>query len=147
MSCKDICVVMDYDGSNEFAHEEVRRARKSHKCVECAETIAVGDKYAYAVGKNEGDFFSVRTCLPCDEIRRAFCCDGWIFGELWREIHEQLFPSWDAMKAIDCLAKLTTPAAIERMKAEYAEFTAESGVLPPSQEERAMTARPEEGKG
>lgn len=131
MSCKDVCVTMDYDGGNSFESEEVRRARKQYKCVECRETIAIGDKYHYEVGLNDGHFFTNRTCEPCYEIRSAFCCGAWIFGDLWQEIDEQLFPYWDAMKAIDCLAKLTTDKAIAKMRAAYADFKENHPGFPP----------------
>lgn len=122
MSCKDVCVVMDYDGSNAFQSEEVRRARKPYQCCECKEVIAVGQEHHYETGKNDGFFWTYRTCAPCFEIRRTFCCDGWVFGDLWQEIHGQLFPYWDAMMAIDCLAQLTTDSAVAKMRDEYASF-------------------------
>lgn len=123
MSCKDVCVyVGDYDGLNEFYSEAIRKARKPYKCCECGNPIAVGDQYERVSGKYDGEIFSERTCLPCVEIRKAFACGGWVCGELWESIRDQLFPSWDAMQAIDCLAKLTTDAAMAKMKVEYAKF-------------------------
>lgn len=122
MSCNDVCVVMDYDGSNEFYAEAMRRARKAHKCCECGDPIAAGDLYHYASGNSDGDFFTAKTCASCEEIRKAFCCDGWEFTTLWEAISDQLFPYWDPMKAIDCLAKLTTDAAIAKMRERYADF-------------------------
>lgn len=121
MSCQDVCVWMEADGySNEFYREETRRAAKPHRCCECQRVIEKGE--SYATGKTEGDFFEARTCAPCDEIRRVFCCEGWVFGELWEAIEDQLFSTWDAMKAIDCLAKLTTEAAVNHMRAKYADY-------------------------
>lgn len=122
MSCQDICVVTDYDGSNEFYREATRRAAKVHHCCECAEAIAVGELHHYATGKSDGSFWTQRTCAACAEIRTTFCCDGWMFTMLWEDIREQLFSEWNDMLAIDCLARLTTDAAIAKMRAEYAEY-------------------------
>lgn len=122
MSCNDVCVTMDADGIGEFYHEAMRRARKPYKCCECYEPIAVGELYQCASGKWEGEMFSERTCAECAEIRAAFACGGWIFGELWESVREQLFWHWDEMKAIDCLARLKTDAAIAKMRAEYAQY-------------------------
>lgn len=119
-SCKDVCVAMDCDyDSNEFYSEGQRRARKQYKCCECSAPILPGELYQYAVGKSDGDMFTARTCAVCAEIRKAFCCDGWIFGELWESVTEQLFPYWNEMMAIDCLARLTTDAATNRMREAY----------------------------
>lgn len=125
-NCKDVCIAMDYDYSNEFYAESDRRARKAYKCCECNGAIAPGELYQYVAGKSDGSIFTARTCLVCAEIRKAFCCDGgWIFGELWMSVTEQLFPYWNDMLAIDCLARLTTDAAIARMRAAYQEYQAE----------------------
>jgi len=110
VSCTDVCVVVDYDGGNEFYSEAMRRARKPYKCCECHDPIAVGDLHHYASGKSDGYLFSERTCAACNEIRKTFCCNGWEFTTLWEAISDQLFPEWNPMVAIDCLAKLTTDA-------------------------------------
>lgn len=122
MSCDDVCLDMDYDGCNDFYSESMRRAAKPHKCRECGREILKGEQYQVASGKSEGDFWTNRTCAECAEIRTAFVCGTWIFGELWESVREQIFPRWDEMKAIDCLAKLTTDTAIAKMRAEYARF-------------------------
>lgn len=122
MGCNDICVVMDYDGANEFYTEAVRRARKSYRCCECGDSITVGDSHHYAAGKSDGHFWEYRTCASCEEIRKEFSCGSWIFGELWASVDDQLFPEWNEMTAIDCLAKLTTDRAIEKMRAQYQRY-------------------------
>jgi len=112
---------MDADGCSEFYSEATRKARKPYRCCECRRDIAIGDLYVSASGKWEGDFFTERTCVECDEIRSALCC-GWVFGQLWESIRDQVFPYWNEMTAIDCLAKLKTDAAIAKMRAEYARY-------------------------
>lgn len=122
MSCQDVCVVMDYDCVNDFSSEAIRRAAKPHKCCECGDAIAVGDSHHYCAGKTDGEFWYERTCAPCHEIRKTFCCDGYVLLTLWDEIRDQLFPKWNEMVAIDCLARLTTDAAIAKMRAAYAQY-------------------------
>lgn len=122
MTCKDLCIVSDYDVTSEFSGEATRRAAKPHRCCECGEMISVGESHHYAAGKTDGEFWSCRTCAPCDEIRRTFCCYGWIFMMLWEEMREQVFPKWNEMTAIDCLARLTTQAAIDKVRKRYADY-------------------------
>jgi hypothetical protein len=58
----------DYDPP-EFYRREIRRARKSHKCEECAGKILPGDKYEHVRGKWEGYIDSFNTCEHCVDIR------------------------------------------------------------------------------
>lgn len=122
MSCQDQCVSSYSDAATEFYSDAMRKAAKPYTCEECGDAIAKGDRYEYASGKTEGDFWTFRTCATCVEIRNAFCCDGWVLTTLWEEIRDQLFSQWDEMKAIDCLAKLESPAGIAKMRAKYAEY-------------------------
>ena len=122
MPCTDTCVSMWCDEPADFYAERMRRARKPHRCCECSRTIAVGEEHEYATGKNDGVFWDYRTCAECREIRQAYCCDSWLFGQLWESMREQMFWGWDEMKMLDCLAKLTTDAATAKVRAEYAEF-------------------------
>ncbi len=112
----------DFGVSSEFSRESTRRARKPYRCGECNDPIAVGESHSYACGKCEGQFFDARTCLACAEIRDVFSCDGWVLSTLWEEISLQLFPEWDEMQQIDCLARLKTDAAIAKMRAKYADY-------------------------
>lgn len=124
MSCQDICMVADYDGSAEFYSAVTRRAAKEHRCEECRDVIAVGEQYEYVSAKWDGDFTTLKTCLACVEIRKAFYCGGELHGNLWEDIAEQMFPYWNEVTAIDCLAKLTTDAAIAKARARFAKWQA-----------------------
>lgn len=106
MSDCGVCVYADYDGNNEFFSERIQKAAKPYRCCECGKTIPVGQRYTYACGKFDGDFRSVRTCLICDEIADAFCCDGRIFGQLWAGMHEVMGALTTA-----CFERLKTPEA------------------------------------
>lgn len=124
MSCKDACVTAydsDYS-STAFSSEKMPRAAKQHRCEECGAAIAKGDIHHYASGKTDDSFWSARTCLPCDEIRKTFVCGGWVIGSLWEDIRDQLFPSWNFTTSIDCLARLKTEPAMAKMRNKYAEF-------------------------
>lgn len=59
----------DYD-QPEFYHEELRKARKPHKCEECSGTIIVGELYEHVRGKWDGYVDSFKTCQRCRDIRQ-----------------------------------------------------------------------------
>jgi dUTP pyrophosphatase len=46
-----------------------RRARKQHRCGECGQPIAVGDRYQYVSGIWDGSPDSHRTCIRCAAVR------------------------------------------------------------------------------
>ena len=129
--CSDVCLVMDYDESNAFYQEVTPRARKPHKCCECGAPIAVGEQYQRATGKADGSIFSECSCLACTEIRKTFCCGSWIFGELWEQMHEQMFPTWREAGPYDCLAKLETERARDKCREEYAFWVGDDPATPP----------------
>lgn len=116
MACADACIYQEFDSeSNEFYTESVvRKSRKPHRCCECREVIPPGYGYQRAVGKSDGRFWSSVTCLPCVEIRKAFCCEGWVFGALLNDMCEQLFPAWLLSGPWDCLAKIETREARDK---------------------------------
>lgn len=122
MSCKDVCLSGDYDESADFYRERFRKAAKPHDCCECGRVIEKGERYRTVSGKWDGDFAQFDTCAECAEIQAAFGCNGYSLTTLWEDVRDEIFPRWDEMKAIDCLAKLTTEAAIAKMRAEYARF-------------------------
>lgn len=136
MGCADICLSMDYDGCNEFYAEKVVKARKPHRCCECGDEIGVGSLYERASGKSDGDFFAVNTCLACREIRAAFCCGSWLFGELWESIYEEMFPAWQRVGPWDCLDKLKTPEAVAKVNAEFAAWCGDNDYDDPAREEQ-----------
>jgi hypothetical protein len=94
-----ICCPLDNDGdgSLEVIEDKVVKARKDHRCVECRETIAKGQKHEYIKGLWDGRFDTFRTCLSCVEIRNHFSCgNGWLFGEVWSQLGENFFPDMKA---------------------------------------------------
>lgn len=127
MGCSDVCIDMDYDGdSNEFIRQEMRRARKEHTCCECRAAIMPGARYEYASGKAGGDMWQAKTCILCYEIRRALVCGGWVFGMLWEEIEQTVFPEWKNYSPIDCLARIESLEARNKLRTEYAIYLGET---------------------
>lgn len=116
--------VTDGDTCIAFYSEAVVTARKPWKCCECRRAIAVGEQYERASGMTDGCIFTEKTCLVCREIRKAFACDGWVFGDLWEAIYESLFDTWERSGPWDCLAKLETQQARQRMNDEYEKWKA-----------------------
>ena len=105
------CLTGDFDSDgNDFYEEEMRTARKEHKCSECGKKILPGDKYAHSTGKTCGvkEIWTNKTCVVCDEIREHFYCGGgWLFGQLWEDIREQIFGE---VFRFECMKGLSTKA-------------------------------------
>jgi hypothetical protein len=103
----------DGDGTIEGHTSVVRCARKEHRCYECSETIANGDRYEYVSGIWDRAPFVHKTCLSCVEIRTHFACgSGWIYGEVWAQLEENFFP--DMKAGGPCMTGLS-PAAKSRL--------------------------------
>ena len=126
MGCSDICLDMGYDDTTEFYREISRTARKAHTCCECRQIIAPRSTYWYATGKSDGDMWQAKTCATCYEIRRALVCGSWILGQLWEEIENAIFPEWKKLSPIDCLAKIDSLAARDKLRSAYADYLGET---------------------
>lgn len=106
MSC-EVCVYQDGDEVADFSNEShVAKSRRIFKCSECRLSIPIGSPYWRIVGKWDGELMTFRQCEPCYEIQHVFCCDGWIYGELWEGMEEQAFENltmsgdcWDQLSA------------------------------------------------
>ena len=73
--------------------DEVRMARKVHKCCECPNPILPGQKYHLFKGCYEGEWLRFKTCMECDDLRYELRKDyrddeGPAFGELAEWAHE-----------------------------------------------------------
>ena len=114
------CLYSDYDADVcEFSSFTIRTARKQHVCAECRQPIVPGTRYEYFAGKSDGDVFAQKTCLLCVEIRTAFYCDSLAFGQLWEDIHEQMFPPVCGGLTSACLDKLKTPEAKQFLQRQW----------------------------
>ena len=50
---------------------ELRRARKDHRCCDCCRIIKRGERYEYIAGVCDGDFENWKTCRECVSLREA----------------------------------------------------------------------------
>lgn len=115
-----VCISGSYDGDlPEFLTEAIVKARKSYKCCECGDPIAIGALYERVVGKWDGELSTYRTCLPCQEIRRNLCCEGWAYTLLWEDANDSgMFEHLTT----GCLEQLETAAAKAKLLSKWREW-------------------------
>lgn len=107
------CPLSGRDGDGPSCSTTSRpKARKEHRCCECREVIAAGAVYERITGIWDGSAGTFKTCLICAEIRTHFACDGWTFGELWRDLEDNFFE--DMRAGGPCMEGLS-PAAKDRL--------------------------------
>lgn len=82
----------DCDGPSVFK-KSLRKARRLHSCQECGETITIGESHEYVTGCWDGNWDSMRTCLPCVAVRDHFACEGFVYGHVWSDIITNFFPT------------------------------------------------------
>ncbi len=100
----------DDDGPS-FYVDQIRRAKKTHRCGECREDILKGDRYEIVTGRWDGTIDTHKTCLSCMEIRDHFACgSGFYFGRLWDDLEENFFPYMTA--GGPCFAGLSVAARL-----------------------------------
>lgn len=64
---------MCFDGEKpEACHIETRKARKAHKCCECARVIEPGETYQHVWGVWDREMFVYETCMKCKAARDTF---------------------------------------------------------------------------
>lgn len=108
MSGCNVCISDYAEGDRPSFHSvKIVAARKPHRCYECRRFMSIGERYEAVSGQWGGHFARYRTCLVCAEIRDAFCCDGFTYGQLWEGAEMDLFPNIGA----GCFDKLSTTAA------------------------------------
>lgn len=116
MPCEEVCIgTNDYDVAEVYC-VQMRKSRKTHRCCECGETIATGQRYEYASMIYEHEPFTFKTCSSCEEIRRHFTCgEGFVLTTLWEEIHEYVFPVL-TLKCLDGLSPENKTRVIEKWR-------------------------------
>ena len=78
-----------YDAEQpEFWASRIVKARKPHRCCECAEVIQPGESYERFSGRWDGVFEVYKTCRICQEIRDAVFC-SYAFGEMWTDLENE----------------------------------------------------------
>jgi hypothetical protein len=108
----------DSDGTLEMYREKIVTARKSHQCYECEREIKPGEKYERVTGRWEDEWIVYDFCLICSEISTCLSCNGRCFGNLWKDVRDNLFPDMTT----GCLAKLKTAAAKEYLVNKWREW-------------------------
>lgn len=77
----------DYDTYVTFQREEIRRARKPHRCDGCGRTIAPGETYIAQAGKFDSTFYTAAGCTRCAyDVARIVAHeldDGCYWSEAW----------------------------------------------------------------
>lgn len=82
--------MLDDDSRAEIHFSRWQRARKTHRCAECARQISAGERYEVAGGVWDGAFNTFKTCGQCVAVREWLnqVCSGWIYGYVREDIHE-----------------------------------------------------------
>ena len=107
MSDCDVCIYSDYEPVEFFFGSE-RKCRKPTKCQECGRPIERGTIYHRVGGKYEGEMWSMKVCTDCKEIGDVFYCDGRLYGNLWDDMQESVFPQLTLSSK--CFTKLSAQA-------------------------------------
>lgn len=78
----------------EFWTQNVRRARKSHRCCECGSDIKPGEQYEAYSGKWDGYVTSYSTCERCLAFRQWYAanrpCFCWCFTEMFDAVRDDV---------------------------------------------------------
>lgn len=85
--------VCDYDPP-QWCRSETRRARKPHKCGECAGEIQIGERYHVKISMwDSSQNNTFKWCSNCLAARKHFIahdeCGCWMNGGLWEIIEEE----------------------------------------------------------
>lgn len=84
-----MCSIDDADRAI-VLHNVDRKARKPHRCSECARTIEPGEVYNHQATLFDGSKESYRCCAHC-EVARDWLqaeCGGWVYTEVADEVTE-----------------------------------------------------------
>lgn len=93
-----------------FLNERMRRAKKSHICIECKSRIDAGEIYEYICGIWEGKFHQFKTCNTCRSIRETFF-NLYVYGRVLSDFYD-VFLEGEPLVPENCIIKLI-PAAKE----------------------------------
>jgi hypothetical protein len=112
----DCACIGGYEGdSPDVYNSKVVTARKPHQCYECNGIIQPRDAYERVSGKWDGEWATYEFCAACSEIGNKLSCDGRVFGLLWSDIRDYMFPRMGG----DCFDKLETAHAKEFLRAKW----------------------------
>lgn len=86
-----MCAIDDAEPA-EILQEEIRKARKEHRCSECRRAIAIGEEYLYEFTKFDGETHTYKTCAHC-QVGRLWLqreCGGWVYGMVHEDLREHV---------------------------------------------------------
>lgn len=105
-------------------YERFVSIKKNCHCFECGALIPAGQEHEQCGGTYGDERKNWRFCLICSDISRSLSCEGRVFGTLWEDIENNLFPTMTT----GCLAKLRTAAAKQHLVEQWREWKfADSG--------------------
>jgi hypothetical protein len=107
MSCSCIYAWAGEPGSLNSAR--FYKARKEHKCTECHRVISPGEEYEYTFGVWDGEPGIYKTCSDCLSVRDTFFCKGWVYSQVWEDVHQHLLDTEGQIES-ECLLSLTSTA-------------------------------------
>lgn len=89
------CSVDWYDPPDNYITFHTIDNLDEHVCCECNETIKKGElrehsEIIYYEGEDDQQEYEYDTCIPCVGIRKRYCPNGYIFGELRSTIQDCL---------------------------------------------------------
>ena len=67
-----------------------RKAVKEHECEFCGKVICIGEKYSCEKGKYDGEFFTRKLCMVCDNILKMYCIGNNNEEFTYWELHDWL---------------------------------------------------------
>lgn len=87
-----MCVDFDDDVSPSFCVDVWYRARKPHRCSECARPIEKGEQYVCTRGMWDGNISVYKRCAHCEVLREwlAAECGGWMYGDVVSDVREHI---------------------------------------------------------
>lgn len=111
-----VCLA-SWDGETVMYRSREVKARHAWKCDECGRDIPKGSRYVLAQGLTDGDFWTCKTCLICDEIAEAFSCNGRLHGFLWEGM-DDLYSSLTTA----CFERLQTADAKKELRKRWMDW-------------------------
>ena len=101
MECGCLTCGDEWDSGPSVYSTKGRTARVAHKCCECGEPIHPGEQYEHFTGLYDGHWSTFKTCVPCQRIRDAHCCRGYVFGDLREVLRDALGLDYVTNETVD----------------------------------------------
>ena len=85
-----MCHDLSPDECVSIYNDEMRKARKEHRCVECHRVIKPGEAYRYEFGIYEHEAAQYKTCAHCSAAREwlRINCETWIYADVFQDLYD-----------------------------------------------------------